>query len=178
MKHGYDRANTGLIAEAAGVSIGSVYQYYPNKEAVFSALLERELEALGRNSMAAIADIPRAPVEEKISALVHALCATKARNPKLSRVLKTELGRLDGARIIRDVSRRNLDMTAGLLAAHSAELPVADTKRAAFFVVNALEGILGAALHEDTGSINDPAFPHELTCIVLAMLRALQGAAP
>src|SRR5262249_12927282 len=49
VKHGYDRANTGLIAETAGVSIGSVYQYYPNKEAVFSALLEQELEALGRS---------------------------------------------------------------------------------------------------------------------------------
>ncbi len=45
-REGYDRASTNQIAEAAGVSIGSVYQFFPNKEAIFAALRKRFFEEL------------------------------------------------------------------------------------------------------------------------------------
>ena len=41
MKDGYDRASTNRIAAAAGVSIGSLYQYFPSKEALVAAVSER-----------------------------------------------------------------------------------------------------------------------------------------
>ncbi len=45
-REGYDRASTNRIAEVAGVSIGSVYQFFPNKEAIFAALRERYYEGV------------------------------------------------------------------------------------------------------------------------------------
>ena len=45
-RHGYAGATTNRIAEAAGVSVGTVYEYFANKEAVFEALVEREMEEL------------------------------------------------------------------------------------------------------------------------------------
>src|SRR5579859_1074817 len=44
VRHGYEGATTNRIAEAAGVSVGSLYQYFPNKEAIVAALLDRHLE--------------------------------------------------------------------------------------------------------------------------------------
>ena len=41
LQEGYDKANTNYIAEKAGVSIGSLYQYYPSKDAIISALIEQ-----------------------------------------------------------------------------------------------------------------------------------------
>jgi AcrR family transcriptional regulator len=41
VKQGYDRASTNRIAATAGVSIGSLYQYFPNKEALVAALVAR-----------------------------------------------------------------------------------------------------------------------------------------
>ncbi len=38
---GFDRATTNKIAELAGVSIGSLYRYFPNKEAIFISLIQR-----------------------------------------------------------------------------------------------------------------------------------------
>ena len=41
LRHGYDRSTTDRIADRAGVSVGSVYEYFPNKEAIFASLLLR-----------------------------------------------------------------------------------------------------------------------------------------
>jgi AcrR family transcriptional regulator len=43
-KHGVDGVTTNRIADAAGVSIGSVYQYFPDKRAIFTALHDRHVE--------------------------------------------------------------------------------------------------------------------------------------
>ncbi|MFZ9087146.1 MAG: TetR/AcrR family transcriptional regulator, partial [Steroidobacteraceae bacterium] len=43
VNEGYEKATTNYIAEKAGVSIGSLYQYFPNKEAIISALIEQQV---------------------------------------------------------------------------------------------------------------------------------------
>src|SRR5262245_47637657 len=43
VKDGYDHASTNKIAEAAGVSIGSLYQYFPSKEALVAAVIDRHI---------------------------------------------------------------------------------------------------------------------------------------
>src|SRR5258707_3573352 len=61
VKEGFDRASTNRIAEAAGVSIGSLYQYFPSKEALVAALVERHIESMSaalEAEMAAVADSP------------------------------------------------------------------------------------------------------------------------
>src|SRR6478752_8926814 len=46
VRDGFDRASTNRIAQEAGVSIGSLYQYYPGKEALVAAVIERHNEDL------------------------------------------------------------------------------------------------------------------------------------
>ena len=48
VKEGYDRASTNRIAEVAGVSIGSLYQYFPNKEALVAAVIDRHTEQVSQ----------------------------------------------------------------------------------------------------------------------------------
>lgn len=45
VRRGYAACTTNLVAEVAGVGIGSLYEYFPNKEALVAALAEREIEA-------------------------------------------------------------------------------------------------------------------------------------
>jgi AcrR family transcriptional regulator len=170
VKVGYDRANTGLIAKAAGVSVGSLYQYFESKEAVYARLLQ---EALGGASTAiglALAQRTQCGIDEQMRASISALLAYKAENPRLHRVLKTELGRLDGARLLRRLTERSLQLTEQLLLSHQAELQLPDPARTAFLIVNIVEGIIGATLIDAPDTLGDPALADEISALVLAVL--------
>src|SRR5260221_954827 len=61
VRDGYDRASTNKVAEAAGVSIGSLYQYFPSKEALVAAVIERHTRGmmdLVRTSLRRVAQPP------------------------------------------------------------------------------------------------------------------------
>ena len=170
---GYERANTTLIAVTAGVSVGSVYQYYPNKDAVFSALLKTVLEQVTEGLRAAVRDAPAEPLDARVRRLVHATLAYKAQNPKLHRVLKTELGRLDGAKALRTLSDQIIVLLSDQFASYHDELRLRDPERAAFFAYNAVEGVVGAAVIDDPGALSDPTFAQELSAAVTAMVYSL-----
>ena len=75
-RHGIDAVTTNRIAEVAGVSIGSVYQYFPDKRAIFDALHDRPVEAIGRvidgvlvaHAASSLADFVRGLVEALVDA--------------------------------------------------------------------------------------------------------------
>src|SRR5215813_10517598 len=76
VREGYDRASTNRIAAKAGVSVGSLYQYFPNKEALVAALVarhNREMLQLIRDAMKRVAswDLPMA-LHELVKATVDA----------------------------------------------------------------------------------------------------------
>src|SRR5262245_37742302 len=61
IREGYDRASTNRIAHVAGVSIGSLYQYFPSKEALVAALIDRhkqEIIQLLRDALIKVATRP------------------------------------------------------------------------------------------------------------------------
>jgi AcrR family transcriptional regulator len=74
MKEGYDRASTNKIAAVAGVSIGSLYQYFPSKEALVAAVIDRhmhEMLQLVRDALVATRPIEVA-ARELVSVMIDA----------------------------------------------------------------------------------------------------------
>lgn len=63
VKDGYEKATTNYIAERAGVSIGSLYQYFPNKDAIISALIEQEVSKVANGIRRVLRDAMEAPLE-------------------------------------------------------------------------------------------------------------------
>jgi AcrR family transcriptional regulator len=178
VRDGYERATTGLIAAQAGVSIGTLYQYYPNKDAIFVELLRRELDAVAAAMIAASSDGAAGGLREHVRAAVSALLATKSRNPKLHRALKAELGRLDGDRMVQGLNRRALEITEMALRLHGGAVRFADPGRAAFLVVNAVEGIVHATLMAAPSTLGDPAVADELADMIVAFLEARRAGHP
>ena len=70
-KEGLTAFNTNRIAEAAGVSIGSLYQYFPNKESLLFCLHERELGQSWAMLEKMLSDSAR-PLKERVMSVVHA----------------------------------------------------------------------------------------------------------
>jgi AcrR family transcriptional regulator len=91
---GYARASTNAIARRAGVSVGSLYQYFEDKEAVFRAVVRRhrdEMMPLIRSALSAMADPGKDTVEVTLD-LMRQMAQVNARNPKLMVAIESELG--------------------------------------------------------------------------------------
>lgn len=93
---GYDHASTNRIAERAGVSIGSLYQYFGNKEAILEALLNEHQSAVHEvvEEALVILDDPDVPLRRGLEGLLIRLVDFHAADPELTRVLSAEVPRL------------------------------------------------------------------------------------
>lgn len=74
-KGSIDTLTTNAVAAKAGVSIGTLYQYFPNKEAILDALADGETEALAGRVMAVVHDDGIITQEQRIAAVVSAVAA-------------------------------------------------------------------------------------------------------
>ncbi|AOJ66343.1 TetR family transcriptional regulator [Burkholderia ubonensis] len=90
-RDGFDGYTTNAIAAHAGVSIGSLYQYFPNRDALTAALAERESAAL-LDDVARAASLPSC--DAILHALVRAAVAHQLRRPALARLIDFEEARL------------------------------------------------------------------------------------
>ena len=89
---GYDRASTNRIAHAAGVSIGSLYQYFPSKEALVAALVESHVAAHARRAGQSAAPGDRPPtLRQRARLLVRGMMAAYRVDPQLHHVLCQEV---------------------------------------------------------------------------------------
>ena len=90
-EHGYARATTNKIARRAGVSVGSLYQYFPNKDSLLATLLEQHQADVGRildNAIGRLAD-ETDPLEKILRELLTDLVALHRQDPALTRALST-----------------------------------------------------------------------------------------
>ena len=146
MKRGYSAASTNRIAEAAGVSVGTLYEYFADKEAVFDALIQREIEAL----VAAIrnADLRAdASLGVTLERLLRLAMAAMPRGPGFIRALEQVPGSALRRRLVR-ARAQVVDFIRQLLEARRAELRVTNLDLAALIVVSAAEGIATNASDE------------------------------
>ena len=91
---GHAGFTTNAIAERAGVSVGSLYQYFPNKDAITRALIRRELGLLETAIMAIdVTDVAPAP----LSRLIDAAVGQQLRRPALAQLLEAEEDRLEAS---------------------------------------------------------------------------------
>jgi AcrR family transcriptional regulator len=159
LSHGYERASTNEIARRAGVSIGSLYQYFDNKEALVAELARRHfghIESVVVEHMVLPAG-ETADLRAVVTRLLRALVAVHRVNPRLSQVLEAEVPRVGELRVIEELGRRSEVLVAERLAAVRAQLRPANVVLAAQLVVRAVSGIMQATVRRSGTDL-----PHEL----------------
>jgi AcrR family transcriptional regulator len=91
--------NTNSVAAKAGVSVGSLYQYFPNKDAILMALIERFEDAAQEAINEALLSAKGRPLKPSLRLFVRALVETHFSRPKLNRLLEAEEERLGGGSV-------------------------------------------------------------------------------
>jgi AcrR family transcriptional regulator len=150
--HGF---NTNAIATKAGVSVGSLYQYFPNKDAIVLALIGSYEDGL-QNAVAEAIQVGRGQeLKRRLRLLVRALVMVHYRRPRLNRVLEAEEERL-GSRTDDAAFHR---MVLQLLQDHKHEMVVPVSAATERVVVAILRGVidLGLASAASPGSTEQGA---------------------
>ncbi|MDR6626354.1 TetR/AcrR family transcriptional regulator [Caulobacter segnis] len=91
---GLERFNTNAVAAVAGVSVGSLYQYFPGKDALMAALVRRDATRFAAEVAEAVAERPGEDWREAVSRLIAAAVGHQLDLPNLARILDFEEGRL------------------------------------------------------------------------------------
>jgi AcrR family transcriptional regulator len=158
-EHGYAAGTTNRIAERAGISIGSLYQYFPNKDAILAELMIRHLD----DGAAATAKIRAGrlpgPIEEVFRVFVRGAIDAHLDEPRLLRVLLEQAPR--SRALLEKVERLKQSLVSylrELLDGHP-EVRLADTETAARLIVTTVELVVHqlVADHEpvDIGRLED-----------------------
>jgi len=170
VKHGFEGLTTNAVATAAGVSIGSLYQYFPNKEALVSALIERHCDEMNAAILAELTNVANLPIAQGARAVIELTFSAHAIDPALHRVLTEQVPRIGKLAKLRELDNISHRMVAGLLAARRDELAIRDVELAAFVLVSAIESIVhrSALLYPD--KLKDPRLLDEATLLVTRYL--------
>lgn len=148
-QRGYAAATTNRIAEAAGVSVGTLYEYFADKEAVFGALIQLQLEVLVTAVRSAELD-PGAPLGVTLERLLRLAMGAMPRGPSFLRALEQVPGSALRRRLVR-ARVEVVEFVRQLLEARRRALRVTDLDLAALVVVSATEGIAVNASDEVFG---------------------------
>ncbi|MCA9490006.1 MAG: TetR/AcrR family transcriptional regulator [Myxococcales bacterium] len=165
---GPDRLTTNRVAEVAGVGIGSLYQYYPNKAAIVADLVEHRLTEDTALLGEITATLPQAP--DPARALVDAVCDRQLQGASLMAALLPLLSQLERDRTAREVTSRLVDELGGALQATperlASDLREPEALRTALFVVSrAIRWVTNEAIVERPELLADEAFREELARI-------------
>jgi AcrR family transcriptional regulator len=143
VEEGFSRTTTNRVAERAGISVGSLYQYFPSREALVAAVAQRFSEGMKARLEQQLAKAKGGSLESALRNLLNGISETHAANPELARVLTTELPRLGDMEWREDIASRGLAIAEAVLTAHKAELRSGlEVASAAFVIAKASEAIM------------------------------------
>jgi AcrR family transcriptional regulator len=163
---GWAGFTTNAVAAKAGVSIGSLYEYFPDKQAICDAILDRHLtraEEIAAEELSRLS--PQSPLAHSIAALVGGFVRLHADDPKLHRVLSSEVP--IGAAQRKRVARLTDMLAAAVAAALTGR--VANPVLSARLIVDASDALTHRWYVDAQGtSLNPDGLARELTAMFTA----------
>ncbi|MDR3415980.1 MAG: TetR/AcrR family transcriptional regulator [Nevskia sp.] len=135
-RRGLEQTTTNHIAARAGVSVGSVYQYFHNKEELVAALLDKLVEDLAQTVDRGLPLLLDADLAATVRGLLHAAFAFLGGNEKLYLELARNWHRLDTQRALRSIERHMQEVFRLYALRHYREIHVEDLPVAVFVLTN------------------------------------------
>lgn len=167
---------TTRVAERAGVSVGSLYQYYPNRRSLLAAVLGRHLDHVADAvEQACIAQRSR-PIADMAHALVHAFIGAKVEHPAASKALYAVAEGHGGAALVTHAKAR-MHKAVALMLDTATDARFDELKTVSLLTMSAMIGPVQALLEEDASAEFTKALRAHLCRLIQAYLRSVSRSA-
>jgi AcrR family transcriptional regulator len=171
--HGYAAGTTNRIAERAGVSIGTLYQYFPSKEAIAVALLERHIADTDHRLHEWVGHmvVEQHSLSEALHDYVTGMLEMHSRQPRLQHILLEETPLPERVhQVLLEAERHAAKTVAGLLRLYP-EVRQTGLEHTCFLVVQSVESLTHRfAAHPDDQFIPRTTFVDEVVTMLVAYL--------
>ena len=173
VESGYEKTSTNRIAKRAGVSIGSLYQYFPNKEALMSSVVERLVDAEIDHIQAHLDSVldEHATLKEVIPEIFRGLLDAQMIHPHLARVLYQYAPPKGQVQMIVLFTRRFQRIVLRTLEHLQEPLRPENLELASFVLVSAVQGIIRQTILDRQELLADDALATETAQLVLRYLQ-------
>ncbi len=163
---GYDTASTNRIAERAGVSIGSLYQYFPNKEAIITALRERHIDEMAEIVESVVNQTAHQPIDLALHELVKACVAAHQIDPTLHQVLSEQVPRLNQS----SAEAKILMLLREFLMQRHDRIQAQNLELTVFILERTIESLVHAAVIERPEFLQEGQLEEAITKLLLSFL--------
>jgi AcrR family transcriptional regulator len=170
-REGLGRCTTTRIAERAGMSVGSLYQYYPNRDALLAAVLEQHLDRITRAVERACSAQRGQPVSRMATALVTAFLAEKLRDSRESKALYAVAEQRGGARFVARMYARTVTAVAAMLG-DAADARFGDPTLTATIALGAMVGPIRTLLEGHAPAGYEACLKDQLIVLLTAFFQA------
>jgi AcrR family transcriptional regulator len=168
---GKERLTTTKVALRAGVSVGTLYQYFPNKSALLQAALRRHLDEVTEAMEQVCRGQKGNSAQQMATALIDAFLNTKMRDAKTSVALYSVSSDVDGAKIVQQMAVRSNKAIVGMLAT-SREPLTRDPQLIASMLQSAMAGVSRRLLESEAPEKQFETLRQELIFFASAYLEA------
>jgi AcrR family transcriptional regulator len=168
---GKERLTTTRVALRAGVSVGTLYQYFPNKTALLKAALKRHLDEVTEAVEQVCREQNGNTLEQMATALITAFLNAKMRNPKASVALYSVSSDVDGAKIAQEMGVRTQKGIVEMLETASEPL-TKDPQLVASMLTSAMAGVSRGLVESDAPEKQFGPLRQELITLVSGYLKA------
>jgi AcrR family transcriptional regulator len=173
-REGYDSASTNRIAEEAGVSIGSLYQYFPCKEALVAAVIDRHNQRLMDVARGTLAEVAALPLEKAVRKIVAVAIEAHRIDPRLHRVLTEQMPRTGRIVNAPTFNQEIYGLFRSYLESQRHAIRRIDLDLAAFVCVTSIEALSHTAVLHRSDILSDGAastLVEEATRLIVRYLR-------
>jgi AcrR family transcriptional regulator len=152
LSHGAERLTTTRVADRAGVSVGTLYQYFPNKQSLLYAVFEDHLKKVASAVEAACNQACNQPLEGMIRQVVEAFVDVKIERMDISVALYKVSADVGGAELVKKMSQRYRKALEAMLrtATDTESLP---DKFAIELMLAAMSGAMRSALEAGASTV-------------------------
>lgn len=170
LKEGYEACTTNRVAKEAGVSIGSLYQYFPNKKSLVVAVMERHQEQLRESIIARLAEVDGADLPTAVGEVVRALLSVQKLQPKLHRVLLEQVPRIGALKRLHELHGQYEPLIEAWLEANAPRLGLKHPTVAAYVLISACEGVVTRVMVERPAWLEQGVLEAQLVRLILSYL--------